>query len=182
MKSAEAKAKKSKSASKKEKKKQLGDMSLEDFLDHWDDDDSDDEEDSEKPAAEKSPPVAAGKKEKLKKKIVEKKEKAKGKKAKEVKKKEEKEDSDEEDGEEGMEEGGTGAKSQKVYIKSLKDKDPEFYKFLKEFNLFLWYLFEYISLKNSHAFFHESFDHNIAIYFTLFTFQWWLKDCQFQWN
>jgi len=86
--------------------KKLEEQNLEDFLDNWDE--SDDEEDEEQTGeVEEESPV----KEKVKEK------KAKAKKSDEVA---------------DLKKAKSGAKDQKNYISSLKDKDPEFFEFLKE--------------------------------------------------
>ncbi len=91
-------------------KKDLADQSLEDFVDNWDEDDSADEL-----------PVS---KEKM----------AKAKKEKKVKKPEKKK-ADDPGGKKKKEKAvpvASEVKAQTKYIQTLKDKDPEFYEFLKE--------------------------------------------------
>lgn len=125
--------------------KKLEDQSLDDFLETWADSDG---EDNETSAVKSSNQNKEEKKKikKLKKKKSKEKEpvkddvssdiKGKEEKAKKTKKKKVKtqvEEKDKEDDEsESEEEGVSGARDQSKYLARLKDKDPEFYDFLKE--------------------------------------------------
>ena len=115
----------------------LANMSLDDFVDNWDESDS--ESNSE---LELQPQLNEKKVKKLKKKIKEK----VAKKKKEAKVEEEDDDVEEiegeeekDDDEEESDDDTTGANVQKKYIKTLRQKDPEFFEFLKV-SCFILYL------------------------------------------
>ena len=97
-------------------------MSLDDFVDNWD------ESDSGSDSACQPVPQTNGKKEK---KLIKKKKIEKGKKKKEEKVKSKEKDEDDNESESESDDDTTGAKTQKKYIKTLKQKDPEFFEFLK---------------------------------------------------
>ena len=127
--------------------KKLSEQNLDDFLDNWDDDDSGDEAGDTTETVTEVKTKSKKKVKKLKKtakvqddesegETVEAPKIAKKEKIKKAKKSakaaEPAESSEEEEDEEEDNASETGANKQKNYIASLKNKDPEFYEFLKE--------------------------------------------------
>ena len=90
-------------------------------MDNWD------ESDSGSDSASHPVPQTNGKE----KKLIKKKQIEKGKEKKEEKVKSKEKDEDDNEDESESDDDITGAKTQKKYIKTLKQKDPEFFEFLK---------------------------------------------------